>query len=261
MIRTSSIYGTNKLLRSSNRGYNWTEISPDLTKDDDAKHGKMGGPITNELDGDAYNTIFYIRESPHDAGTIWVGTDDGLVHITRDGGDNWENVTPRGVGEAFINAIEVSPHDPAKAYVVVDGHRSNDFTPSVYKTGNYGQNWRKITRGLTEDTFARVVREDPERPGLLYAGTEAGMFVSFNDGDDWQPLQLNLPSVPITDIKLRQGDLVISTEGRGFWILDNPAPLRQLEATLENADLHIFKPAETYRIGGRSAVVLLLSAG
>jgi len=248
-------YGANKLLRSSDRGYNWTEISPDLTKNDDAKHGKMGGPITNELDGDAYNTIFYISESPHDAGTIWVGTDDGLVHITRDGGDNWENVTPRGVGEAFINAIEVSPHDPAKAYVAVDGHRSNDFTPSVYKTGNYGRNWRKITRGLTEDTFARVVREDPERPGLLYAGTEAGMFVSFNDGDDWQPLQLNLPSVPITDIKLRQGDLVISTEGRGFWILDNPAPLRQLEATLENADLHIFKPADTYRIGGRSVVV------
>ena len=247
-------YGTNVLLRSSDRGYNWSEISPDLTKNDDAKHGKMGGPLTNELDGDAYNTIFYISESPHDAGTIWVGTDDGLVHVTRDGGDNWENVTPRGVGEVFINAIEVSPHDPAKAYVAVDGHRSNDFTPSVYKTGNYGQTWRKITRGLPENTFARVVREDPERSGLLYAGMEAGMFVSFNDGDDWQPLQLNLPGTPVTDINLRQGDLIISTEGRGFWILDNPAPLRLLEASLEDADMHLFKPADTYRIGGRNVV-------
>jgi photosystem II stability/assembly factor-like uncharacterized protein len=247
-------YGANKLLRSNDRGYTWSEISPDLTKNDDAKHGKMGGPLTNELDGDAYNTIFYISESPHDAGTIWVGTDGGLVHVTRDGGDNWENVTPRDVGEAFINAIEVSPHDPAKAYVAVDGHRSNDFSPTLYKTENYGRSWRKITRGLPEDTFGRVVREDPERPGLLYAGTEAGMSVSFNDGDDWQPLQLNLPSVPVTDINLRQGDIVISTEGRGFWVLDNPAPLRQLEATLEDADLHLFNPADTYRIAGREMV-------
>jgi len=213
-------YGTNMLLRSDDRGRTWTEISPDLTTDNDAQQGKMGGPITNELDGDAYNTIFYIVESPHEAGTIWVGTDDGLVHITRDGGENWQNVTPAGIGEAFVNAIEVSPHDPAKAYVAIDGHRSNDFTPSIYKTENYGRTWVEITRGLTEDTFARVVREDPERPGLLYAGTEAGMFVSFDDGAGWQLLQLNLPIVPITDIKLRQGDLVVSTEGRGFWILD-----------------------------------------
>jgi photosystem II stability/assembly factor-like uncharacterized protein len=248
-------YGTNMLLRSNDRGRTWTEISPDLTTDNDAQQGKMGGPITNELDGDAYNTIFYIVESSHEAGTIWVGTDDGLVHITRDGGENWENVTPDGVGEAFVNAIEVSPHDPGKVYVAIDGHRSNDFTPSIYRTGDYGRTWLKITGGLTEDTFARVVREDPERPGLLYAGTEAGMFVSFDDGARWQPLQLNLPVVPITDIKLRQGDLVVSTEGRGFWILDNPAPLRQLDESLENADLHVFEPADTYRIAGRDAVV------
>ncbi len=248
-------YGTNMLLRSNDRGRTWAEISPDLTTDNEAQQGKMGGPITNELDGDAYNTIFYIIESPHEAGTIWVGTDDGLVHVTRDGGANWENVTPDGVGEAFVNAIEVSPHDPAKAYVAIDGHRSNDFTPSIYKTENYGRTWLKITRGLTEDTFARVVREDPERPGLLYAGTEAGMFVSFDDGAGWQPLQLNLPVVPTTDIKLRQGDVVVSTEGRGFWILDNPAPLRQLGESVEAADLHVFKPSDTYRMGGRDAAV------
>ena len=247
-------YGTNKLLRSANRGRDWAEVSPDLTRNDDSKHGKMGGPITNELDGDAYNTIFYITESPHEAGTIWVGTDDGLVHITRDGGVNWKNVTPPGVEEAFVNAIEASPHDPAKAYVAIDGHRSDDFTPSIYKTENYGRDWTKITRGLPADTFARVVREDPERPGLLYGGAEAGIFVSFNDGSDWQPLQLNLPYVPVTDITLRQGDIIISTEGRGFWILENPAPLRQLDGSLD-ADLHIFKPADTHRIRGRSAVV------
>jgi len=248
-------YGANVLLRSNDRGCTWTEISPDLTTDNKAQQGKMGGPITNELDGDAYNTIFYIVESPHEKGTIWVGSDDGLVHLTRDGGKNWKNVTPSGVGEAFINAIEVSPHDPAKVYIAVDGHRSNDFMPSIYKTENYGRKWHKIVNGLPEDTFVRVVREDPERPGLLYAGTESGVFVSFNDGSDWQSLQLNLPKVPVSDITLRQGDLVASTEGRGFWILDNPAPLRQLKASLEDTDLYVFQPADAYRIPNGKAVV------
>lgn len=248
-------YGTNMLMRSNDRGHSWMEISPDLTTNNKAHQGIMGGPITNELDADAYNTIFYIVESPHEAGTIWVGSDDGLVHITRDGGKNWKNVTPGGIGEAFINAIEVSPHNPAKAYIAVDGHRSNDFTPSIYKTENYGRNWHKIVRGLPGETFVRVVREDPERLGLLYAGTESGVFVSFNDGSDWQPLQLNLPRVPVTDLKLRQGDLVASTEGRGLWILDNPAPLRQLKASLEDADLHVFEPADAYRIPNGKAIV------
>ncbi|MBW1825797.1 MAG: glycosyl hydrolase [Deltaproteobacteria bacterium] len=248
-------YGTNKLMRSNDRGHTWMEISPDLTTNNETQQGKMGGPITNELDADAYNTIFYIVESSHEAGTIWVGSDDGLVHLTRDGGKNWKNVTPSGVGEAFINAIEVSPHDPAKVYIAVDGHRSNDFTPSIYKTENYGRKWHKIVNGLPEDTFIRVVREDPEQPGLLYAGMESGVSVSFNDGSDWQSLQLNLPKVPVTDLKLRQGDLVASTEGRGFWILANPAPLRQLKASLENADLHVFEPVDAYRTSNGGAVI------
>jgi len=243
------------LMRSNDRGYTWTEISDDLTTNNKTHQGLMGGPITNELDADAYNTIFYIVESPHEAGTIWVGSDDGLVHLTRDGGKNWENVTPSGVGEAFINAIEVSPHNPAKAYIAVDGHRSNDFTPSIYKTENYGRKWRKIVHGLPEDTFVRVVREDLERPGLLYAGTESGVSVSFNDGSSRQSLQFNLPRVPVTELKLRQGDIVVSTEGRDFWLLENPSPLRQLEASIEDADLHVFEPVDAYRIPNGKAIV------
>ena len=172
-----------------------------------------------------------------------------------------KNVTPAGVGEAFINAIEVSPHDPAKAYIAVTGHRSNDFTPHAYKTDNYGESWSEITEGLPEDTFVRVVREDPERPGLLYAGTETGMFVSFNDGAQWQSLRLNLPIVPVTDITARQGDLIVSTNGRGFWVLDKPAPLRQLNASLKDEALHLFDPADVYRIGGQRAAVYFYLKG
>ncbi len=242
-------YGAQVLLRSNDRGLTWQEISPDLTRNEEEKQSRNGGPITNEQAGaETYNTIFYIVESPHEAGAIWVGSDDGLVHLTRNGGGNWANVTPRGLGEAQINAIEISPHDPTKAYIAVAGYKMNDFTPAIYKTENYGRSWRKIVDGLPADTFVRVVREDPERAGLLYAGTEAGMFVSFDDGGNWQPLQLNLPPVPVTDLTLRQGDLVAATQGRGFWVLDNPAPLRQISEDFADTALHLYAPANAYRM-------------
>ena len=228
-------YGTQYVLKSDDRGVTWKAISPDLTRNDPEKQGRNGGPLTPENVGaEFYNTIFYLVESPHEAGTIWVGSDDGLVHVTRDGGQNWQDVSPRHKGlysnEAYINAIEISPHDPATAYLAVTGYKLNDFSPYIYKTTDYGRSWKRIDRGLPGDSFVRVVREDPTRPGLLYAGSEAGMFVSYDDGADWQPLQLNLPPVPITDLKIRQDTLVAATQGRGFWVLDDLFVVREAAA-------------------------------
>ncbi len=215
-------YGTQKLLRSSNRGVSWTEISPDLTRNDAQKQGRNGGPLTAENVGaEYYNTIFYIVESSLEKGNIWVGSDDGLVHLSRDGGDNWENISPPHAGEAMINAIEISPHQAGTAYLAVTGYKLNDFAPYIYKTENHGKRWKRIDKGLPEDTFVRVVREDPDRQGLLYAGTESGMFFSPDDGGNWHSLDLNLPPVPITDLAIRQGSLVAATQGRGFWVLDD----------------------------------------
>ena len=245
-------YGAQVLLKSTDRGNSWTEVSPDLTKNDPDHQGKGGGPITNEQAGaENYNTIFYIAESSHEEGTIWVGSDDGLVHLTRDGGANWDNVTPRGVGEAHINAIDISPHDPATAYVAVAGYKSNDFTPSIYVTRNYGKSWKRIDKGLPGDTFVRVVREDPAVKGLLYAGTEAGAYVSFNDGKDgWRSLDLNLPPVPITDMKIRQGTLVAATQGRGFWLLDDLGLIQSIAAMGDMPETHFFDMGDIVRSAG-----------
>ena len=244
-------YGAHVLLRSTDRGRSWQEISGDLTRDEEDKQGKGGGPITNEQAGaEFYNTIFYVVESPHEAGTIWVGSDDGLVHLTRDGGGAWSNVTPKDVGEAHVNSIEVSPHDPAAAYIAVAGYKMNDFTPHVYKTVNYGKSWKKIIGGLPEDTFVRAVREDPERRGLLYAATETGIFVSFDDGNAWQSLQLDLPEVAVTDLQVRRNDLVAATQGRGFWVLDDLTPLHQLTDEVTPEKVHLFAPRDAYRVGG-----------
>jgi photosystem II stability/assembly factor-like uncharacterized protein len=240
-------YGTQFVLRSDDRGANWVAISPDLTRNDPEKQGRNGGPLTPENVGaEFYNTIFYIVESPHEKGTIWVGSDDGLVHVTRDGGKNWVNVSPPHKGkysnEAYINAIEISPHDRGTAYLAVAGFKLNDFSPYIYKTTDYGKRWQRIDQGLPEDTFVRVVREDPARKGLLYAGTEAGMFVSFNDGGDWQSLKLNLPPVPITDLALRHDRLVAATQGRGFWILDDLFVVREAANGAGGDELHLFGP-------------------
>jgi photosystem II stability/assembly factor-like uncharacterized protein len=241
----------NILLKSSDRGQTWQEISPDLTRNENDKQAKGGAPITNEAAGaEVYNTIFYVAESKHEAGTIWAGTDDGLVHLTRNGGQSWENVTPKNIGAAQINAIEVSPHDPATAYLAVTRYKFGDFTPHVFKTENYGKSWARLVNGIATEAFVRVVREDPKRKGLLYAGTETGMYISFNDGKQWQPFQLNLPVVPITDLTIRNDDLVAATQGRSFWILDDLTPLHQINDEVAKAETHLFKPRLAYRMDG-----------
>ncbi|MFC1640120.1 WD40/YVTN/BNR-like repeat-containing protein [Gemmatimonadota bacterium] len=246
-------HAANVLLKTEDRGETWVEVSPDLTRDEDEKQGPGGGPITNEgAGGEIYGTIYYVAESPHDAGTIWTGSDDGLVHVTRDGGANWLDVTPEDVGEALINAIEVSPHDPAVAYVTVTRYKFNDFTPHIYRTNDYGESWDHIVDGIAYEAWARVVREDPVRRGLLYAGTEKGLYVSWNDGDDWQSLQLNMPLTPITDLKVQvsHNDLVAATGGRAFWILDDLSPLQQIDDQAAEAQAHLFEPHAAYRVQG-----------
>ena len=248
-------YGTQKLLRSADRGVTWREISPDLTKNDVTRQGLNGGPLTPENVGaEFYGTIFYILESPHDAGTIWVGTDDGLLQLTRDNGESWQDVTPENLRGAQVNAIEVSPHEPGTVYIAVAGYKLNDFRPYIYRLTDYGRRWSRIDGGLPEDKFVRVVREDPARPGLLYAGTEGGMFVSFDAGRNWQSMDLNLPPVPITDLTVRQGDLVAATQGRSYWVFDHLSVVRQLEEDLAERALHVFRPKETemLRSGGRA---------
>lgn len=243
----------NVLLKSTNRGRSWEEISPDLTRDDDAKQGPGGSPITNEgAGGEIYGTIMYVAESPHDAATIWTGSDDGLVQVTRDGGRNWANVTPRDMPEGMVNAIDVSPHDPAVVYVAFTRYKFNDFTPHIYKSRDYGQSWTRIVKGIAPDAFVRVVREDPKRRGLLYAGTETGLYVSWNDGADWQSLQLGMPITPITDLKIQgqHNDLVAATQGRGFWILDDLSPLQQMNLRIARSPVHLFEPRDAYRMAG-----------
>ena len=188
-----------------------------------------------------------IAESPITKGVIWTGSDDGLVHLTRDGGETWENVTPRGLTEGIINVIDASPHDAGTAYFARAGFKMNDFTPSIYKTNNYGRSWEKIVNGIPGNTFARSVRVDPERPGLLYGGTENGLFVSFDDGDNWQSLQQNLPQVPITDLYVQQDDLVVSTQGRSLWILDDLTPLQQIFDGLPDSDVVLLQPRNPVR--------------
>jgi len=249
-------FGTQKLLRSSDRGVTWEEISPDLTKNEKDKQGLNGGPLTAENVGaEFYGTIFYISESPHESGTIWVASDDGLLHLTRDHGEGWEDVTPGDLKGAQINTIEVSPHDAGTVFIAVTGYKLNDFRPYIYKGTEYGRHWERLDRDLPDDNFVRVVREDPEREGLLYAGTEGGMFVSFDHGVSWQSLELNLPPVPITDLTIRQGNLVAATQGRGFWVLDDLAVVRQANDDLASEPLHLFVPRATQMIrfgGGRA---------
>lgn len=246
-------HGAQVLLKTADGGQSWTEISPDLTRNDKEKQGPGGGPITNEgAGGEVYGTIFYIAESPHRVGTpgvapLWVGTDDGRVHLTRDGG-TWEEVTPPELGEAQINAIELSPHDPRSAWVVATKYKLNDFEPYVYGTKDDGKTWHRIDAGLPRDAFARVLREDTVRPGLLYVGTETGFWTSFDGGASWQSLQLKLPVVPVTDLKVHGNDLVISTQGRSFWILDDVSPLRQLDSNAAQAALHLFAPEPASRL-------------
>jgi len=239
--------GAQVLFRSSDRGQTWTAISPDLTRNEKAHQGWGGAPITNEgAGGEVYNTIYYIAPSPHDSSTIWVGTDDGLVQLTRDGGKTWTNVTPKGVGRGFVNAIEVSPFDAGTAYMTYDGYKWSDWSPHIYKTIDYGRSWTPIVNGIRDGDQARVVRADPARKGLLFAGTETGAYVSFDDGAHWESLQANLPPVPVTDLIVRHGDLVASTEGRAFWILDDVSPLEQGAEKVPTSETKLFAPRDAY---------------
>ncbi len=245
------------VLRSEDRGQTWEEISPDLTTDDESRQGPGGRPITNEIVSlENYTTILSLSESPHHADEIWAGSDDGLLHRTTDGGVNWENITPPGMGEAMINAVELSVHDPAKAYIAVSRYEFNDLTPMAYRTVDAGRTWTSIASGIPEESWVHVVREDPLRPGLLYAGTETGVMVSFDDGAQWQDLQLNLPVVPVTDLKVQREDLVISTQGRALWVLDDVSPLRQWSESVAAASEHLFAPAPAVRMepSGRATI-------
>lgn len=241
-------YGANVLQKSSNRGLKWDDISPDLTRNDTAKLGLMGGPFTNEAaGGEIYHTIMTIAESPHDANVLYTGADDGLMYVTKDGGKNWNAITPSD--EGIINSIDVSPHDPGTVYVTFMKYKFNDFKPYIFKSTNYGSTWTSIVNGIDGRAFARVVREDPKRKNLLYAGTELGMYISFDGGAKWTPFQLNLPIVPITDLIVHQNDLVAATSGRAFWILDDVTPLHQLNETNKSADIFLYKTADVIKTG------------
>jgi photosystem II stability/assembly factor-like uncharacterized protein len=236
-------YGSNVLHKSSNRAIKWDDISPDLTRNDTTHLGLMGGPITNEAaGGEIYHTLMTIAESPHDAKVIWTGADDGLVHVTTDGGQNWQNVSPGP--EGIINSIEVSPHDASTVYITMMRYKFNDFKPYIYKSTNNGQTWTVLTKGIPDGAYARVVREDPKRQGLLYAGTERGVYISFDAAASWKKLNLNLPMVPITDLKVHHDDLLAATHGRAFWILDDLTPLHQLSAPVASSDVYLYKPRE-----------------
>jgi len=238
------------LFKTTDGGVHWQAISPDLTRNDKSKQKVSGGDITLDDSGtEYYDTIFALAESPITKGLLWVGTDDGLIQLTQDDGKNWSNITPKDMPEwSRISQIDPSPHDPGTAYVAVDRHQFDDLHPYIYKTSDFGKTWTKLTQGLPDTTFVRVVREDPKKRGLLYAGTEQGIFVSFNDGAKWQPLQLNLPTVPVHDLVIKDNDLVVATHGRAFWILDNISPLRQYSDDIAQKEAFLYTPATAYRI-------------
>ena len=235
-------HGGNVLFRTTDRGTSWKPVSPDLTRDDPARQGWGGGPITNEgAGGEVYGTITVIHESKHDARTVYVGTDDGLLQLTRDGGTTWTNVTPPGAGDGLVNEIEVSPFDPATVWIAFRKDRVGDPTPHIFRSTDYGRTWTRHVDGLRDGEPVRVVREDPERRGLLYAGTETGAWFSVDGGTRWQAFT-GMPVTPVTDLDVRHGDLIASTEGRAFWILDDLSPLRQQTADVARAAAHLFTP-------------------
>src|SRR5262245_25308834 len=249
----------NVLFKTTNEGQNWEIISPDLTRNDKTKQGPSGGPITKDNTSiEYYDTIFTVMESPLQAGTIWVGTDDGVVHLSRDGGKNWSDVTPsKSLMPEWIqiNSIEASPNDPGTAFVAATMYKFDDNRPYLYRTTDYGKTWKKIVNGIPETTFTRVIREDPDKRGLLYAGTENGIYLSFDNGEHWQPMQFNLPVVPITDLAIHKRDkeLVAATQGRSFWIFDDLPLIHQIMDAggfASAGETQLFKPKDSYRMPG-----------
>jgi hypothetical protein len=242
---------------SKTEGQNWETISPDLTRAIPETLVSSGGPITQDNTGvEFYANILTANESPHEDGVLWTGSDDGLLHLTRNGGETWKDVTPPDAPKMLMwNSIDIHPTKPGGAYVAGTLYKTGDFAPYLYKTTDYGATWETIVDGIDPMHFTRVVRADPGRPGLLYAGTEYGMYLSFDDGGNWAPFQLNLPDVPITDLQVRDNNLIVATQGRSFWIIDDLTPLHQLSDTVAGADLHLFKPKDSYRMrqGGRGS--------
>ena len=240
---------------TENEGQSWTIVSPDLTRNDPEKLKSSGGPITQDNTSvEYYCTIFAAQESPLKEGLLWVGSDDGLIHVTQNGGKTWDNVTPKGMPEwMMINSVEPSAFDAGTCYVAGTKYKTGDFEPYLYKTTDYGKTWTKITNGINPEHFTRVVREDPKQKGLLYAGTETGMYISFNDGKNWQPFQLNLPIVPITDLAIKDNNLIVATQGRSLWIIDDLTVLHQLYKANANETM-LFKPKDTYRMDGGGRV-------
>jgi photosystem II stability/assembly factor-like uncharacterized protein len=239
----------NILFMSTDAGQSWKAISSDLTRNDPATQGSSGGPITQDNTSiEYYGTIFAALESPLEPGVFWTGSDDGLVQVSRDFGATWEVVTPKGLPKwALINSLEPHPSRPGGLYLAATAYKSGDFTPYLFKTLDFGRTWQQITTGIAAQHFTRVLRADPARAGLLYAGTERGVYVSFDDGGRWQPLQLNLPLVPITDLAVKDSDLVAATQGRGFWVLDDLALLRQLPAQIDAEPFTLFTPETVLR--------------
>jgi hypothetical protein len=238
---------------TENEGQSWKIISDDLTRNVPEKLKSSGGPITQDNTSvEYYCTIFAAQESPLKEGLLWVGSDDGLIHITQNGGQTWQNVTPKGMPEwMMINSVEPSAFDAGTCYVAGTKYKTGDFSPYLYKTIDYGKSWTKITNGINSEHFTRVVREDPKRKGLLYAGTETGMYISFNDGKNWKPFQLNLPIVPITDLAIKDNNLIVATQGRSLWIIDDLTVIHQLYGVNQDDNI-LFKPKDTYRMRGDS---------
>ena len=238
------------VFKSTNAGQSWQTISPDLTRNDKSKQQPSGGPITLDITSvEYYDTVFALAESPLKKDMLWAGTDDGLVQLTNDGGKKWDNVTPRDLPEwSMISIIEPSHFDAASAYIAVDRHKLDDFRPFIYRTDDSGKSWTPITRGIPEGSYVRAIREDPKRKGLLFAGTETGVYFSVDDGANWQELKLNLPTVPIHDLNIHDDDLIVATHGRAFWVLDDITPLRQVNGNSTNAEMILYKPQPAIRL-------------
>jgi photosystem II stability/assembly factor-like uncharacterized protein len=245
-------HGGEAVFKTTDGGMSWTAISGDLTRNDKTKQQSSGGPLTKDNTSvEYYDTVFALAESPVEKGVIWAGTDDGLVHVTRDDGQHWANVTAKEFGEwSLISIIDASPHTAGAAYVAIDRHKLDDYKPYAFRTADYGKSWTKITTGLPENSYVHAVREDPKRKGLLFAGTENGIYVSFDDGGHWQPLKLNLPTTPIHDLLVKNDDLIVATHGRAFWILDDIMPLRQMSASTATEEAHLYQPGSAIRYRG-----------
>jgi photosystem II stability/assembly factor-like uncharacterized protein len=238
------------VMKSGDQGHSWNPISPDLTRNDKSKQKPSGGDITLDITSvEYYDTVFALSESPLKQGMLWAGTDDGLIHLTRDDGKSWENVTPKDMPEwSMVSVIDAGHHDPGTAYAAIDRHKLDDFNPLIYKTHDYGKTWTRINNGIPAGSYVRAVREDPKVKGLLYAGTETGVYFSTDDGAHWQSLQLNLPTTPVHDLALKDNDLIAATHGRAFWILDDVTPLRQMNSNIAGQDFHLFQPSPTVRL-------------